>query len=418
VAVTLQNVHSSRRPALFYDDTAFAQSGVTPIDTDIWDSFSSNAFFTSLDGKRWLARGDDEGDVASDEILAVDGAVVLREGAEIASSGVFVADIFDARMTPEGTWLARGDDASDDDWAVRNGSLIARTGDPIILGSGERWGAVFAAVAGSDDGRWALCGSTDNADPTRDAVIVLSGEMVLVREGDPVDLDGNGTLDDDAFVGRGDANLFAFSANDLHLGGDGYLYFVAPLRDGAGADLGAFGNGGEAFLRLPLPPACGEGTTGAGTGTLEEPLLLNSGAGGPLRRVHVGIGESITLSLDAALGGPDPGRYVIWAWPGVGVAPTTLSAMGAPLGCTVNPSPLRPMATPQPVFCLLGQGIPLLVCGSTRIRQISPRAPFSATKAGGLMSPVTFTFQGLLEDDGSLHPSGFSITNSLTLVVE
>jgi hypothetical protein len=255
---TIQNLHSFRRPAIFYDDTAFKQSGVTPIDGSIWDSFDSNEFWTTPDGTTWYAEGDDEGATTQDDILVVNDVVVLREGSTIGDSGIVLADIFYTKLLPNGDWYSRGDDPSDNDWAVRNGAVLAATGDAIIVDSAEHWTAAFYSFTGNCNGDWVLAGTTDNGDIQTDSVIVLNGTDVAAREGDPVDLDGNGVFDDDAYLGRGDATLSAFHANDIFLSDDMMLYFFASLRNAAGEDLGSFGTGGDAFLRINLSEGCAQ----------------------------------------------------------------------------------------------------------------------------------------------------------------
>jgi hypothetical protein len=66
---------------------------------------------------------------------------------------------------------------------------------------------------------------------------VLNGNVIVAREGDPVDLDGNGLYDDDCFIGRGNNTLTAFSADNAFLTDEGVLYMFINLRNGAGVDL-------------------------------------------------------------------------------------------------------------------------------------------------------------------------------------
>ncbi len=251
---TIKNIHSSYRPAIFYDDWAFKQSNVTPIGGSVWDSFDSNKFWTTPDGTTWIAQGDDY-NATNDDILVVDDVVVLREGNPIPGYTITVAAVFQTKLLTNGDWYSRGDDPSDNDWAVRNGTLLAATGDSIT-GGGEHWGNVFSAFTGNTVGDWVLVGNTDNGDIQTDSVIALNGAEVVVREGDPVDLDGNGAFDDDAYIGRGDAALSAFHADDIFLSDDLMLYFFASLRNAAGEDLGSFGSGGDAFLRIDLVQGC------------------------------------------------------------------------------------------------------------------------------------------------------------------
>ncbi len=251
---TIKNIHSFYRPAIFYDDTAFKQSNVTPIDGSVWDSFDSNKFWTTPDGTTWIAQGDDY-NATNDDILVVDEVVVLREGNTIPGYTVTVTAVFQTKLLANGDWYSRGDDPSNNDWAVRNGTLLAATGDSIT-GGGESWADVFHSFTGNRNGDWVLAGKTDNGDIQTDSVIVLNGAEVVVREGDPVDLDGNGAFDDDAFIGRGTATLSAFHSDDIFLSDDLMLYFFASLRNAAGEDLGSFGTGGDAFLRINLSQGC------------------------------------------------------------------------------------------------------------------------------------------------------------------
>ncbi|MDY7107713.1 MAG: hypothetical protein SYC29_03660 [Planctomycetota bacterium] len=253
---TIQNIHSSRRPAVFYKDTAFLQTGISPVGDSIWDDMAMNTFWTTPDGTRWILEGKDAGAENQDLILVVDDVVVLREGSAIPGSGIILADIFHTKLIASGDWFCRGDDPADNDWAVRSGALLAATGDPVVAGEAELWTHAFYSFTGNRNGDWVLAGTTDNPDIQVDSVIALNGEEVVVREGDPVDLDGNGMFDDDAFIGRGDAALDAFRPDDIFLTDDGMLYFFCSLRNAAGEDLGSFGTGGDAFLRLAVGAEC------------------------------------------------------------------------------------------------------------------------------------------------------------------
>ncbi len=260
VNTPITNMHSSRYPAVFRDNTAFAQSGVTAVDGSTWDSFSLElGFRTTPDGAHWMALGDDENtNTAVDEILTLDGAVVIREGSTIAGSDVVVDDTLNYELLHNGEWIARGDELSGDDWAARNGAVIAQTGAPIHVSAAENWGAAIFAVSGNVSGDFLVGGNTDSADPAANEVIVLNGERVIVREGDPVDLDGNGQFDDDAFIGRGNNTLSAFSADAVKLTNNGYVFFITHLHNAAGEDISAlpvFGTGGDALIRLTLDAA-------------------------------------------------------------------------------------------------------------------------------------------------------------------
>jgi hypothetical protein len=239
VNTPIQNCHSSRYPAYFRGNTSFKQSGVSVIGSEIWDNFDYDDCGGAPDGIHWFAKGDTQNpDTSIDDILAVDDQIVLQEGSPVAGSSVTMAAVFFTRMLSDGTWFCRGDDPADNDWAVRNGVLLAKTGD-LIAGS-EHWGNAFSAFTGNHVGDWLLAGNTDNPDTAIDNVLVLNGDTVVARENDPIDLDGNGEFDDDVFIN-------AFQPNDLHLTDSRMVYLLVTLRNGAGTALG------DAFLRFQLP---------------------------------------------------------------------------------------------------------------------------------------------------------------------
>jgi len=286
---------------VFYNDTAFRQIGVSPIGDSIWDDMMMNTFWTTPDGTTWILEGEDAGPDSEDLILVVNDVVVLREGSTIPGSDIILAEVVTTKLLTNGDWYSRGYDPADDDWAVRNGTLLAATGDPIITDSAELWAEAFYSFAGNRNGDWVIAGKTDNADIQIDSVIVLNGEEIVVREGDPVDLDGNGVFDDDAFIGRGDATMDAFRPDDIFLTDDGMLYFFCSLRNAAGEDLGSFGTGGDAFLRIDLGPECPADFDGDGDVDTADLLFLLGAWGTPDGDVD-GDGDTDTADLLALLG--------------------------------------------------------------------------------------------------------------------
>jgi hypothetical protein len=234
VVTPITNCHSSRYPAFFHGNTSFRQSGVSAIGGETWDNFDYDDCGGTADGMHWFAKGDTENpNTAIDNILAVDDVIVLQEGSPVGGIGPVMANIFFTHMLSNGDWFCRGDDPAANDWAVRNGVLLAKTGDAIS--ASESWGAVFSSFTGNRVGDWLLAGTTTNPDPMRDNVLVLNGTTVVAREGDPVDVDGNGALDDDAYVNT-------FQPNDTHLTDDRRIFLLVTLRNGAGTSIG------DAFL--------------------------------------------------------------------------------------------------------------------------------------------------------------------------
>ena len=324
--------------------------------TNAWENFSFEDTWIDPSGTNVLILGDLLGPTTSDNVLVYNNDVVLQEGSIIAGS-TFVAPIAsfgiaEVSMDAAGNWMARGDNTGGQDWVVRNGTVLASTGDPVAssvaarsfggpidgaqevpasgspatgtirmlvdtssntltyqitvtgltgvesaahihgpaapgvnagvlyplpLGSpkvgtinyleseeaailsgltyvnvhtdlfpgGEVRGQVNSTVelwdgpSGSTDtfyaatgngSSWALMGTTTAPDNVN-GVIVLNGEHVIVRERDPIDLDGNGLFDDDSFIRT-------FGNDDLVLLADGTLYFTATIQNSAGSQTG------------------------------------------------------------------------------------------------------------------------------------------------------------------------------------
>ncbi len=234
---------------LVFDAGTLAQEGVTmpggePVET--WDIFDTNDFYVSADGTAWLAQGDMTGDTAKDDILAFNNQIVVQEGATLAGFGMPVETIVESMMTPNGDWFARGDNDDQQDWVLKNGETLAMTSDLVpggLMGetfSDDVYSACFFAMTSNNVGDFVYGGTTSNEDPDFDAVLVLNNESVLLRQGDPIDLDGNGLFDDDAYID-------IFNNDDMFLTDEGVLYFTADLRDGAGVDIG------QAFITLVIP---------------------------------------------------------------------------------------------------------------------------------------------------------------------
>ena len=99
----------------------------------------------------------------------------------------------------------------------------------------ERWddrdfADCFFLHVGDSQGNWVVGGVT-NGNSARNGVLVLNGTTELAREGDPIDVDGNGLFDDDAFFNT-------FGNDDGFLRDDGTFVFVATIRNAAGTQTG------------------------------------------------------------------------------------------------------------------------------------------------------------------------------------
>lgn len=204
------------------------------------ENFDLGDFWTAADGSRWLVQGDLAGDTAKDDVVVVDGQVVLQEGVPVPASGhvapISSGGVRGACMDASGAWLARGGNTGGHDWVVRNGSIVAETGAPLTPGVQERWDDAgfapgFFAAAGNGCGSYVVGGVTDHADAALDAVLVLDGLRIIARESDPVDLDGDGAFDDGVFIDT-------FGDDDLALTEELRALCVVTLKDTTGARVG------------------------------------------------------------------------------------------------------------------------------------------------------------------------------------
>jgi len=246
VSDTVGGLPTTEDEVLILGTTLLAQEGVTvPTGqvggaTEFWENFDLDDVWINSDGSSWIAQGDLTGDTNTDDVVVVDNAVVIQEGSVIAGSGfpnpVDASGIVGVSMDPAGNWFARGNnDISETDWVVRNGTVIAQTGAPAFTGATENWSDVefsdcFFLHVGDAGGNWIIGGVTD-APTATNGLLVLNGTTEVLRESDPIDLDGNGTYDDDAFVDT-------YGNDDAYIDGNGILYIVATIKDGTGARIG------------------------------------------------------------------------------------------------------------------------------------------------------------------------------------
>jgi hypothetical protein len=206
------------------------------IGTELWENFGGDDFWFADNGQ-YLLRGDLTGPTATDGVVALDNIVRVQEGVILAGSSftnpVDDGGIVNASLDAGSHYFVRGNnDTTEDDWVYRDGAVIAAVDQPIHTGATELWTDAeftpcFFMHVGNGRGDWVVGGVTNGPTATN-GVLVLNGERVIVREGDPVDLNGNGLPDDDLFFNT-------FGDDDGHLTRTGFFYFTATLRNGAGA---------------------------------------------------------------------------------------------------------------------------------------------------------------------------------------
>ncbi len=252
----IENIASDFDIALYHDLTVVAQTNVASKLAG-FDGFAAGTFDADIDGENWIVEGDSDPGTGTTDTVVLNGAAIFQEGDTIGDFTSPVAAIFYLEIgCNEEWWFVRGDNADDVGWVVRNGEVIAATGDPIVPDSDEHYaatsfGATFATVRSNSLGDHIICGSTDNDDPARDQVIVMNGETVLARKGDPIDLNGDSMDNDDLYIA-------GFHAYDAFLTNEGDLYFFADMRNANGDDMG------DAFLRVRPGAFCPEDLNGDG----------------------------------------------------------------------------------------------------------------------------------------------------------
>jgi len=213
----------------------------------------------SADHAHYIARTTLQGSpTTSDVVVIVDGAVVVQEGTALPDFASPVGTtIHSTHMGPNGDWMVSGPNVDTVDWVIRNGAVVAATDSAIFTGATETWDdASFATnffqIGSNGAGGYIVGGTTSAADPLANAVIVYNNERVLLRENDPVDLDGDGVFNDGVYV-----RTFI---DDKSVLTDTHLYAVVRLRDeNAALCNGSDTDIGQAVIRVPLGgggPAC------------------------------------------------------------------------------------------------------------------------------------------------------------------
>jgi uncharacterized repeat protein (TIGR01451 family) len=267
---SLTGVPTANDLAVFSQDgnTAVAREGIDAptgsLGGETYLTFDTGAtdglgYWRNAAGNRYCLRGTISAGTANDVVLVVDGAVVAQEGVVLPGTNFVspVSSVLMNFMNPGGDWFAYGSNADGQDWALRNGQVVAQTDAPITPGSGELWDdasftQTFFMNVGNNVGDYVVGGLTTAANQNANAVLVLNGTTVVVREDDPIDLNGNGVFDDDAYVHiyRDD---FAFLTDD------GFLYFNVRVRNGSSRCLGTTPTeSGQAFVRVRVfePNTC------------------------------------------------------------------------------------------------------------------------------------------------------------------
>ncbi|MEO8198037.1 MAG: hypothetical protein ABI689_15070 [Thermoanaerobaculia bacterium] len=239
----MQGVPGAENDWLFVASSIVAKSSVTfppgQLDHEPWENFDTGALWVTPDSASWLVQGDLAGSTTTDDVVAVDGAVVVQEGVILAGTA-FTEPVDDngivgVHMAANGRWFVRGNnDTTEADWIYSNGAVLAARGQEIFPGSPEHWSDtefadLFFLHVGNGHDHFVIGGVTDGL-TNLNGVLVLDNEIVLAREEDPVDLDGDG-IGDGYFID-------AFGNDDGYLSDEGDFYFAATVQDVDGISVG------------------------------------------------------------------------------------------------------------------------------------------------------------------------------------
>lgn len=254
-ATSIDGLATDKDEAIVLGNTVIAQEGgAVNGSTELWDNFDGSDSRFNADGSRHIIQGDLTGNTASDDVVVVDGNIVIQEGSTIGSFASPVDFISNVRMESNGDWFAEGDNEDNQDWVVRNGQVVAATGDMIpnsggLMYSDAEFAGTFFGQAGNNNGDYIIAGLS-NADPSKDGALVFysasnpSLDGIVLQQGDAIDLDGNGILDDDAFIDT-------FRNDDFFLTDDLKLYALLDWISSDGL------TEGQALVVVQIIPAPG-----------------------------------------------------------------------------------------------------------------------------------------------------------------
>ena len=321
--------------------------------------------------------------------LIVDGAVVVQATASLPGSGLtepvtWGSSAWGVRgesFDPLGNWYMHGDLQNGDWFALRNGEVIAITGDPIFPGSSENWGSDFKFVQGNANGDYVVAGATDH--PTRGFAIVANQSYVVARRGDPVDLDGNGQFDDDTELGGAALSSLATFVPTAFLADTGYLYFIASLA-GSGA-------GHEALVRVDVELLSRRFCTSSANSVSPSGATIDA------------LGSSSLLDNDLILSasGLPPGQFGLFYF-----GPNQISApLGEGVQCVGGGGLQGALVRIHPALLSTPQGEVAVAVDNTL-------ATFAAFRPG-----ATLNFQYAYRDPAGAAGLGFNQTDGLAITM-
>lgn len=153
------------------------------------------------------------------------------------------------------------------------------------------------------------------------------------------------------------------------------------------------------------------GAVNQGLGDREDVLFINDGAGDANRVLALARTDPFTVRMSVP-STRTTSVFALYGWVGLPDS-TDLAVLPFGLGRSVFPTPLTPGRSPQPREVWNNAGHPGVLGAATRLSTPAPSIVLLSTKPFG--RALTVTFQGLVRDDGSVIPEGFSVTNAVVL---
>lgn len=244
-----------------------------------WSTFVSDTLRISSDGGQWMVMGTLAGSVVSANVCAVNNRVVAQQGqllSDLVGGGAISSSIVGMRwpvMAPSGRWAMIAELTDGSAVVLRNAAspfppgptdrttaMVTATGLPITPSSDATYDnswyfGTFFALAMNSQGDVVVGGITNEV-IGRSGVLVLydhtGGSRVLLREGEPVDLNGDGLANDRAFIDSWNPGAIG---RGIALTDDGTLVMLLSIRDHANPD--DAGPGGtqitQALAVYPIP---------------------------------------------------------------------------------------------------------------------------------------------------------------------
>lgn len=173
------------------------------------------------------------GSTANDIVVYIDGAIAVQEGQPTGDGDNWAGNFDRMSINNSGDWLLSGDtdgDAGTDEFIAYNGTIVIREGDVIdgiTLASAASVRFVALDNLGEAVHAWGVSGGAEHVFFACDGSDLATTSQILFSTGDEVDLDDNGTAD-------ATITDLGTPLHNANLDDTGLLFFEVNLDDGGG----------------------------------------------------------------------------------------------------------------------------------------------------------------------------------------